>query len=152
MAAPGTSIPNPVLHSDSAPAAGGDPRAPETEIREDNRDLRHDLRGAPNPHARQPAERAAQHLAPEIDESGQRLVASIGGLGAPVGEQIAASEKRVRAAIAEVLGRTGQFEAHNAETNEGISRGGVRQRWRDRIVLLLYLLAAEILGRFVPLC
>lgn len=145
MAAPGTSIPNPVLHSDSAPAAGGDPRAPETEIREDNRDLRHDLRGAPNPHARQGAERAAQHLAPEIEEPGQRLVAAI----AEVGEQTAASEKRVRAAIAEVLG---QFEAHNAETNEGISRGGVRQRWRDRIVLLLYLLAAEILGRFVPLC
>lgn len=149
MATPGASIPNPVLHSDNAPAAGGDPKAPETEIREDNRDLRHDLRGAPNPHARQGAERAARHLAPEIDESGQRLVASIGGLGAQVGEQTAASEKRVRAAIAEVLG---QFEAHDAETNERISRGGVRQRWRDRIVLLLYLLAAEILGRFVPLC
>ena len=79
-------------------------------------------------------------------------MASIGGLGAQVGEQTAASEKRVRAAIAEVLGRPGQFEAHDAETNERISRGGVRQRWRDRIVLLLYLLAAEILGRFVPLC
>ena len=145
MTAPGTSIPNPVLHSDNAPAAGGDPKAPETEIREDNRDLRHDLRGALNPHARQGAERAARHLAPEIEESGQRLVAAI----AEVGEQTAASEKRVRAAIAEVLG---QFEAHDAETNERISRGGVRQRWRDRIVLLLYLLAAEILGRFVPLC
>lgn len=145
MATPGVSIPNPLLHSDSAPAAGGAPKAPETEIREDNRDLRHDLRGAPNPHARQGAERAARHLAPEIEESGQRLVAAI----AEVGEQTAASEKRVRAAIAEVLG---QFEAHDAETNERISRGGVRQRWRDRIVLLLYLLAAEILGRFVPLC
>lgn len=149
MAAPGTSIPNPLLHSDGAPAAGGDPVAPGREIREDNRDLRHDLRGAPNPHARQGAERAAQHLAPEIEEPGQRLVAAIGGLGAQVGEQTAGSEKRVRAAIAEVLG---QFEARDAETNERISRGGVRQRWRDRIVLLLYLLAAEILGRFVPLC
>ena len=100
MAAPGTSIPNPVLRSDNAPAA--------------------------------------QHLATEIEESGQRIVAAI-----------AASEKRVRAAIAEVLG---QFEAHGAETDERISRGEARQRWRDRIVLLLCLLAAEILGPLVPLC
>lgn len=100
MAAPGTSIPNPVLRSDNAPAA--------------------------------------QPLATEIEESGPHPVAAI-----------TASEKRLPDAITKTPGR---FEARGAETDERISRGEARRRWRDRIVLLLYLLAAEILGPLVPLC